>query len=114
MTLDLDGQDERYSRALAAADVAGRAMAKSLSHMALAGAREAARSALLVLGEAPRRVGRDDLELLRTMAASSPRHFAGHPSERAAKVRATLTAVHRVLPPSSGEVVAFPASIARA
>ena len=56
---------------MAAADIVGLALERDLPHMALGAAREAARSALLALGAAPRgRLSGPDVELLREVAAA--------------------------------------------
>jgi hypothetical protein len=91
-----DMLEDQRSRAVAAADIAAFALERDLPHMALGAAREAARSALLALAVAPRRLPDPDLVLLREMAAASPQHLAGRPAERAATVRATLSAVGRL------------------
>ena len=93
-----DMLDHQWSRAAAAADITAFALGRGLPHMALDAAREAARSALLALAAAPRRLSGPDLELLREVAAASPQHLAGRPAERAALLRATLSAVERLFP----------------
>jgi hypothetical protein len=70
--------------------------------LALAAAREAARSALLDLGEGPHRLARRDLALLRELAAASPQHMAGRPAERQALLRAALHILDRVFPRPPG------------
>jgi hypothetical protein len=102
MDMQSDLHDERWSRAVAAAQLVGLALERDLPHMALAATREAARSALLVLAEGPRRLAGPDLALLRELAAAPPQHMAGRPAERQALVRAALAILDRLfLPPPS-------------
>ncbi len=103
MDMQSDLHDERWSRAVAAAQLVGLALERDLPHMALAATREAARSALLVLAEGPRRLAGPDLALLRELAAAPPQHMAGRPAERQALVRAALSVLDRLLlpPPSA-------------
>ena len=102
MDLQSDLHEERWSRAVAAAQLVGLALERDLPHMALAATREAARSALLALGEGPRRLAGPDLALLRELAAAPPQHMAGRPAERQALVRAALSVLDRLfLPPPS-------------
>ncbi len=98
MEPDPDMLEHRWSRALAAAEITAFALERNLPHMALDAAREAARSALLALAAAPRRPSGPDIELLREVAAAPPQHLAGRPAERAALLRATLSAVRRLFP----------------
>src|SRR5215207_7645713 len=94
-----DLRDDRWTRAAAAARIVALALERNLPHMALAAAREAARSALLALGKGPRRLaGPDDLALLHELAAASPQHLAGRSAERQALFRATLSVLHRLFP----------------
>jgi hypothetical protein len=113
------GDDDRCCRALAAAEIAAFALERDLAHMALAGAQEAARSALLALAGAPRRHaaagggGRGDLDLLRRLAAASPQDLAaGRPGERDTLVRAALAATRRLLPRPGAEAPPQPAPAA--
>ena len=105
MDLPSDPHEHWRSRAMAAAEIVALALERNLPHMALAAAREAARSALLALAEAPppRRLAGPDFELLKELAASSPQHMAGCPAERQALVRATLSVLDRVFlrPPAA-------------
>ena len=102
MDLEPDLHGERWGRAVAAAEIVGLALERNLPHMALAAAREAARSALLALGKEARRPAGPDLELLRDLAAAPPQHLAGRPAERQAVVRAALSTLARLfLPPPS-------------
>ncbi len=98
MDLQPELREDRRSRAMAATEILALALERNLPHMALAAAREAARSALLALAEAPppRRLAGRDFELLKELAASSPQHMAGCPAERQALVRATLSVLDRV------------------
>ena len=98
MDLRPELREDRRSRAMAATEILALALERNLQHMALAAAREAARSALLALAEAPppRRLAGPDFELLKELAASSPQHMAGCPAERQALVRATLSVLDRV------------------
>ena len=74
--------------------------------MALAAAREAARSALLAFAGAPYRLVAADLEILRQMTASSPQQLAGRPTERQARIRAVLEILDRLFPhPPSDEAM---------
>ena len=90
--------EDQRSRAVAAAEITAFALERGLPHMALDAAREAARSALLALAAGPRRLSGPDIELLREVAAARPQHLAGRPAERAAVVRAVLSAVDRLFP----------------
>ena len=105
MDLRPELREDRRSRAMAATEIVALALERNLPHMALAAAREAARSALLALAEAPppRRLAGPDLEFLKELAASSPQHMAGRPTERQALVRATLSVLDRVFlrPPAA-------------
>ena len=102
MDLEPDLHEERWSRAVAAAEIVALALERDLPHMGLAAAREAARSALLELGTSPRRLAGPDLALLRELAAAPPQHMAGRPAERQALVRAALAILDRLfLPPPS-------------
>ncbi len=105
MDLQPELREDRRSRAMAATEIVALALERNLPHMALAAAREAARSALLALAEAPppRRLAGRDFELLKELAASSPQHMAGCPAERQALVRATLSVLDRVFlrPPAA-------------
>jgi hypothetical protein len=71
MDLRPELREDRRSRAMAATEILALALERNLPHMALAAAREAARSALLALAEAPppRRLAGRDLELLKELAA---------------------------------------------
>jgi hypothetical protein len=89
---------DRWSSAVAAAEITAFALERGLPHMALDAAREAARSALLALAAAPRRPCAPDLGLLRDMAATLPQHLAGRPAERLAMIRATLSVVESLVP----------------
>jgi hypothetical protein len=97
-----DRHEERRSRAGAAAEIVALALERDLPHLALAAAREAARSALLDLGEGPRRLAGRDLALLREPAAASPHHMAGRPAERQVLLRAALRILDRVFPRPPG------------
>jgi hypothetical protein len=90
--------ENQWSRAVAAAEIAAFALERNLPHMALGGAQEAARSALLALAAAPRRPSGADFGLLREVAAAPPHHLAGRPAERKAMVRAALSVVDRLFP----------------
>ena len=98
MDLQPDLHEDRRSRVATAAELVGFALERDLPHMALGAAREAARSALLALAAGPRRLSGPDIELLREVAAAPPQHLAGRPAERAALLRATLSAVERLFP----------------
>jgi hypothetical protein len=99
MDLQPDLHEDRRSRVVAAAEITAFALERDLPHMALGAAREAARSALLALGAAPRgRLSGPDIEVLREVAAAPPQHLAGRPDERQALVRAMLSAVDRLFP----------------
>jgi hypothetical protein len=94
---------------MAAAEIAALALERDLPHMALDAAREAARSALLVLAAGRHQVSSLELERLRDMAGATSQHLAGRPAERTAMVRAALSVVDsllsRVSPlPGEGEV----------
>jgi len=97
MSLNPEPHEDRRDRAVAAADIVALALERDLLHMALPAAREAARSALLVLAEGPHRPAARELDLLRQVAASSPQHLAGRPVERTAMVRATLAVLDRLV-----------------
>ena len=105
MDLQPELREDRRSRAMAATEILALALERNLPHMALAAAREAARSALLALAEAPppRRLAGPDFELLKELAASSPQHVAGCPADRHALVRPTLSVLDRVFvrPPAA-------------
>ena len=92
----MDLHEDRRCRTLAAAEMIALALERDLPHLALAAAREAARSALLELGESPRRLAGRDLALLRELAAAPPQHLAGRPAERQALLRAALLILDRV------------------
>lgn len=99
MDLNADMLDDRQGRVAAAAEITAFALERDLPHMALGAAREAARSALLALAAAPRdRLTGPDIELLREVAAAPPQHLAGRPAERAATIRAMLSALDRLFP----------------
>jgi hypothetical protein len=98
MDLEPDLHEERWRRAVAAAEIVSLALERNLPHMALAAAREAARSALLALGKEMRRLAGPDLALLRDLAAAPPQHLAGRPAERQAVVRAALSILDRLFP----------------
>lgn len=102
MDLEPNLHEERWSRAVAAAQLVALALERDLPHMALAATREAARSALLVQGKGPRRLAGPDLALLRELAAAPPQHMAGRPAERQALVRAALSVLDRLLLPPPG------------
>ena len=76
--------ESQRSRVVAAAELVGFALQRDLPHIALGAAREAARSALLALAAAPRRLSGPDIELLREVAAAPPQHLSGRPAERLA------------------------------
>ena len=103
MDMQSDPHEERWSRAVAAAEIVALALERDLPHMGLAAAREAARSALMELGTGPRRLAGPDLALLRELDAAPPQHMAGRPAERQAVVRAALAILDRLflLPPSA-------------
>lgn len=98
MIQSFDIPDHQWSRAAAAIDITVLALKRGASHMALAAVREAARSALLAFAGAPRRLAGADLEMLRSIAASSPQHLAGRPTERQARIRAVLVILNRLFP----------------
>ena len=98
MELEPDLHEERWGRAVATAEIVGLALERNLPHMALAAAREAARSALLALGKEARRPAGPDLELLRDLAAAPPQHLAGRPGDRQAVLRAALSILDRLFP----------------
>jgi len=106
-TIDL--HESQRSRAAAASDITALALQQGATHMALAAAREAARSALLAFAGAPYRLSGPDLDILRQMAACSPQQLAGQPIERQARTRAVLAILDRLFPPPhAGEVRAGP------
>ncbi|WP_424140598.1 hypothetical protein [Roseomonas chloroacetimidivorans] len=72
---------------------------RALSAAGIAAAQEAARCALLALGSGRHRPANDDLRQLTALAATSPGDLDDRPGEREAVVRATLSAVERLLPP---------------
>lgn len=94
-----DTLEDRRGRVAAAAEIVAFALERNLLHLALGAAREAARSALLALAAAPRRLSGPDLGLLREVATAPPQHLAGRPAERAAMMRTMLSAVDRLFPP---------------
>jgi hypothetical protein len=105
MDHNLDVQDGHRSRVVAATDITAMALERGAPHMALAAVREASRSALLALAGSPYRIVGAELEILKQMAASSPQHLAGRPTERMARVRAALAILDRLFPrPSACEV----------
>ena len=98
MELNPDMLEDRRGRVAAATEIVASALERGLPHLALGAAREAARSALLALAAAPRRLSGPDIELLREVAAAPPQHLAGRPAERAALMRTMLSAVDRLFP----------------
>ncbi|MFT8242898.1 hypothetical protein [Roseomonas sp. BN140053] len=91
------GHEEWQDRAVAAVHTASYALNHRLSHLALAGAREAARAALLALAaKTPRPTG-SDVARLQELASASADHLAGRPAERDAMIRASLSAVTRLI-----------------
>ncbi|MFC7739480.1 hypothetical protein ACFQX4_27905 [Roseomonas sp. GCM10028921] len=90
--------EAQRARALSAAGIAAEVLAREAPHAALAAAQEAARCALLALGAGPHRPPSDDLRQITVLAAASPGDLDGRPGERDEAVRATLTAVGRLLP----------------
>lgn len=96
MDAEPDLNEERRCRAAAAADIMVLALERNLPHMALPAAREAARSALLALAAGPRVIARQELDVLREMAACPPGHLAGRPADREARIRATLAVLLRL------------------
>ena len=74
------------------------ALDKRAPYLALATAREAARTALLALGQAPFRPASRELALLREVATATPHRFAGRPGDRQALVSATLDLLERLFP----------------
>jgi hypothetical protein len=93
----LDNHDRQWRRAMAAAKITISALERDLPHMALDAAREAARSALLVLAAGPHQLSSLELGLLRDMARATSQHLAGRPAELTAMIRATLSVVGRLL-----------------
>lgn len=91
-------RDTLQDRTAASLDLMRLALDRDAPHLALAAAREAARAALLALGQAPVRTANTELALLREMAAASPQHLAGRPAERQAVLRATLALLDRLFP----------------
>jgi hypothetical protein len=85
-------------RIAVATDVMRMALDKQAPYLALATAREAARAALLALGEAPLRAGKRELNLLREVATVTSRRFAGRPADRQVMVSATLEVLERLFP----------------
>jgi len=100
MNQSLGSTDRQRSRAVTAITIMAMAMAleRNAPHMALAAAREAARSALLVLASAPRHLAAAELEILKQMAASLPQHLAGRPAERHARVHAAFIILDHLFP----------------
>jgi len=98
MDKSLDLHECQRSRAVAAIDIMAMALERGAPHMALAAAQEAARSALLALAGVSYRLIGADLEILQQMAASSPQHLAGRPTERQARIRAALAILDRLFP----------------
>ncbi len=96
MDPQVDLHEDRRSRAAAAAEIVASTLERGVPHLALAAAREAARSALLELGRGPRRLAARDLALLQELAAAPPQHLAGRPAERQALLRAALSILDRV------------------
>ncbi len=98
MNQDLCWHESRWNRAVAATDILALALERDALHLALAAAQEAARSALLVLAEAPSRLANADRDVLRQMAAASPQHLAGRPAERQAGICSALAILDRLFP----------------
>jgi hypothetical protein len=98
MNQSLGSNDRQRSRAVTAVTIMAMALERNAPHMALAAAQEAARSALLVLASAPRRLAAAELEILTQMAASSPQHLAGRPAERHARVHAAFMILDHLFP----------------
>jgi hypothetical protein len=96
-------QDSLQDRIAATMDVMRIALDKQAPYLALATAREAARAALLALGQgalnqSPLRAGKPELALLREVATATSQHLAGRPAERQALVSATLALLDRLFP----------------
>lgn len=89
--------EERENRALAAADIAGLAIARNLPHLAATAAREAARATLLVVAADPRRPSTADADILRSMAAFPVHGAPASSGARGNMVRATLEVVDRLV-----------------
>src|SRR4051812_24519025 len=98
MDQNLDLDECRQSRVIAAADIMAMALERGAPHLALAAAREAARSALLGLAAVPCRPAHVELEILKQVAACSPQYLAGRPTERQATVHAVLAILDRLFP----------------
>jgi hypothetical protein len=110
MDFNLDQHDDQRSRAMAAAEITGYALERDLLSMALSAARETARLTLLALAAGPYRLSGPDMGLLRDMARTTSQHLAGQPAKRTAVIRATLSAVDRLLErgspaPGAGEAM---------
>jgi hypothetical protein len=91
-------QESLQDRITAGVAVMRIALEKQAPYLALATAREAARAALLALGQAPLRPGRRELALLREAASTTSHRFVGHPDDRQALVHATLDLLERLFP----------------
>jgi hypothetical protein len=98
MNQSLNQPECQRTPAAAALDITALALKQGATHMALAAAREAARSILLAFAGAPHRLAGGDLDMLRQMAASSPQQLAGRLTERRARIRAVLVILDRLLP----------------
>jgi len=110
MNQDLCWHESRWHRAVTATDILALALERDASHLALAAAQEAARSALLVLAGAPSRLANADRDVLRQMAAASPQHLAGRPAERQAGICSALAILDRLFPrPPTCEARTLPA-----
>jgi hypothetical protein len=110
MNQSLNQPECQRTPAAAALDITALALKQGATHMALAAAREAARSILLAFAGAPHRLAGADLDMLRQMAASSPQQLAGRLTERRARIRAVLVILDRLLPqPEACEVWVSPA-----
>jgi hypothetical protein len=98
MDRTFDLHECQRSRVMVAVDIMAMALERGAPHMALAAAREAARSALLALAGAPCCLADADLEILKQTAAASPQHLAGRPTERQARIRTVLAILDRLFP----------------
>ncbi|TDH58139.1 hypothetical protein E2C06_34160 [Dankookia rubra] len=92
-------QDSLQDRIIEAVAVTRFALDSQAPRLALAAAREAARAALLALGQVASRPARRDLALLREVATVTPHRLAGRPGDREALVGATLDLLERLFPP---------------
>ena len=95
-------EDSLEDRIAEAVDVMRLALARQAPYLALATAREAARAALLALGQVAldRALSpcKRDLALLRDVATATPQRFTGRQEERQAMVQATLALLDRLFP----------------